>query len=163
MLTASFDVPASRYPAAADVRQFVDRALEAVRGVRGVGSAGVTQLLPFGGRTASLMVQPGGAGPEHASVLAWNYVVSPGYLETMGVPLRAGRLFDDRDTPDRQPVVIVDEVLAQRLWPSGAALGRQLIISPRMGIPPRTVVGVVGAVRQATLSGGNTGAMYRPH
>ena len=163
VLTASFDVPASRYPTATDVRQFVDRVLDGVRGVPGVVSAGVTQLLPFGGRTASLLVKPDDIDAPDAEVLAWNYVVSPGYLAAMQVPLRAGRLFDDRDTVDQRPVVIVDEVLAQRLWPDGAALGRQLIISPRLGIPPRTVVGVVGAVRQANLSGGNTGAMYRPH
>ena len=163
LLTASFDVPASRYPAATDVRQFIDRALEAVRGVHGVASAGVTQLLPFGGRTASLLVRPAGADAHQAPVLAWNYVISPGYLEAMQVPLRAGRLFDEDDTPDGPPVVIVDEVLAQRLWPNGAAVGRQLIISPRLGIPPRTVVGVVGAVRHATLSAANTGAIYRPH
>ncbi len=163
LLTASFDVPASRYPAAADVRQFVDRVLSAVRGVPGVASAGVTQLLPFGGRTASLLVRPAGADARQAPVLAWNYVISPGYLEAMQVPLRSGRLFDADDTPDRPPVVIVDDVLAQRLWPHGAAEGRQLIVSPRLGIPPRTVVGVVGAVRHANLSGANTGAMYRPH
>jgi predicted permease len=163
VLTASFDVPASRYPTATDVRQFVDRALEAVRSVPGVTSAGVTQLLPFGGRTASLLVQRERAEVNQAAVLAWNYVISPGYLEAMQVPLRAGRLFDDRDTPDRPPVVIIDEVLAQRLWSGGAALGQQLLISPRMGLPPRTVVGVVAAVRQAELSGSAGGAIYRPH
>jgi predicted permease len=163
VITASFDVPASRYPTVTDVRNFVDRALEEVRHVPGVATAGITQLLPFGGRTASLLVRPDGADANAPDVLAWNYVVSPGYLEAMQVPLLAGRLFDEDDTPDRPPVVIVDEALAQRLWPDGAAVGRQLIISPRLGITPRTVVGVVGAVRQSDLSGRNTGATYRPH
>ena len=162
VLTASFDVPASRYPEPEDVRQFVDRALASVRRVPGVVSAGVTQLLPFGGRTASVLVRPDGSYPNHRGLLAWNYVVSPGYLETMQVPLRAGRLFDEHDTADRPPVVIIDEALAQHLWPSGGAVGRKLLVSPRLGIPPRTVVGVVGTVQQANLSGRAGVATYRP-
>jgi predicted permease len=161
--TASFDVPATRYPAPEDAERFVTRALDAVRRVPGVVSAGVTQLLPFGGRTATFAVR---RDDQAGAVSAWNCVVSPGYLDAMQIPLLAGRHFDDRDTSDSPPVVVIDEVLAARLWPNGDALGQELLFPPTIVARPMTVIGIVGTVRQASLAGGRTdarGTTYRVH
>jgi putative ABC transport system permease protein len=167
LTTASFDLPAARFPATADAHAFVGRALEAVRAIPGVVAAGATQLLPFGGREASFWVRRGdGDRAGSPPVVVWNYVVSPGYFETMQVRPLEGRSFDDGDTSDGRAVVIVDETLARRLWPEGRAIGRQLVLPDSPQVPPLAVVGIVASVRHANLTrrGINTGgAAYRPY
>jgi putative ABC transport system permease protein len=99
-------------------------------------------------------------------VAVWNYVVSPGYFETMQVRQLAGRSFDAGDTSDGRAVVIVDETLARRLWPEGRAVGGQLVLPDSPQVPPLAVVGIVAPVRHANLTprGINTGgAAYRPY
>ncbi len=80
--------------------------------------------------------------------------VGPRYFETLGIELKGGRDFNDRDTAGTDPVAAVSETLARRLWPDGTALGKQLRTierspdGPRAG-PWRTVVAVAHDVRQA--------------
>jgi putative ABC transport system permease protein len=82
-------------------------------------------------------------------------IATPGYFETLRIPLRAGRLFTDQDTADRQRVAIVGESTAKRLWPGRDAVGRRITMSsftqggPRL--VERTVVGVVADVRYHAL------------
>jgi predicted permease len=165
LTTASFDLPAARFPASADAHAFVGRALQAVRQIPGVVAAGATQLLPFGGREASFVARRGdGDGVGSPPVVVWNYVVSPDYFETMQVRLLAGRSFDVGDTSDGPAVVIVDETLARRLWPNGRALGGRLVLPDSPQVPPLAVVGVVASVRHANLTQQGSpaaGAAYR--
>jgi putative ABC transport system permease protein len=68
------------------------------------------------------------------------------YFATMGIPVKAGRTFDTRDTPDSPRAVILGEEMARRLWPNGDAVGGRIRFSS--GRPWYTVVGVVGDVYQ---------------
>jgi predicted permease len=72
--------------------------------------------------------------------------VTPDYLSVMGIPLRRGRFFDDRDRIDGDPVVVIDDVLAQQAFGGEEPVGKRLWI-PNMGPEPVRVVGVVGHVR----------------
>src|SRR5262249_30692630 len=76
----------------------------------------------------------------------------PGYFRTMGVPLRAGRDFDERDAADAPGVVILNETLARRQWPTEDPIGKRVTIDdPRDNSRPLrwlTVVGVVKDVKQ---------------
>ncbi len=88
-----------------------------------------------------------GAGPQPAQdKLTWSmlYLVTPGYLGAMQIPLLRGRFFDERDTVGSMPVVVVDDVLAQRAFPGQDPIGRQLSL---MALGPVRVVGVVGHVK----------------
>jgi predicted permease len=80
-------------------------------------------------------------------------IVSAGYFAALGIPLEAGRLFSDDDAAGRPPAVIVNREMAQRCWPGGNPIGRQV----RAGEGPRaatmTVVGVVGNVRPPFQAG----------
>jgi putative ABC transport system permease protein len=82
-------------------------------------------------------------------------IATPGYFETLKIPIRAGRFFTDQDTMDRQRVAIVGESTAKRLWPGQEAVGRRLTMfgfnntGPRL--VERTVVGVVADVRYHAL------------
>jgi predicted permease len=165
LTTVSFDVPRDRYPTVPQARGVVSGVLGAVHRVPGVEVAGVTQLLPFGGRTAALGVRRS-SQPRGQEITSWNYVVSPGYFAAMQVPLLAGRYLDERDTADAEPVIVVGRRLAHRLWPGGDPIGQQLVLPPLAAARPFTVVGVVGDVRQENLMTADEdlgGAMYRTY
>jgi putative ABC transport system permease protein len=165
LTTVTFDVPQAQYPAAVQARDVVSSVLDTVHRIPDVEVAGVTQLLPFGGRTAALGVRRS-SQPRGQEITTWNYVVSPGYFAAMQVPLLAGRLLDERDTADAEPVIVIGRRLAQRLWPGGDAIGQQLVLPPLAATRPFTVVGVVGDVRQENLmrvEEERGGAMYRTY
>jgi predicted permease len=77
--------------------------------------------------------------------------VTPGYLNVMGIPLRRGRFFDDQDRMDNRPVVVIDEIFAQKAFGGNEAVGKYLWM-PDMGPGPFEVVGVVGHVRHWGLA-----------
>jgi predicted permease len=100
--------------------------------------------------------------------------VTPGYLETLQVPLKQGRFFTESDVPPAAPVVIVDERLAKRFWPNADPIGRRMYMpdSPEDVVKPGpktvwlTVVGVVSSVKlKGLIEGENArvGAYYQPN
>jgi predicted permease len=89
--------------------------------------------------------QPSRAVDMRAALM---YRVEPGYAEAMGIPLRQGRFFTDRDEIKTDPVVVVDEVLAAKYFPNASAVGRRVRF-PDGGTA--TIVGVVGHVRESAV------------
>jgi predicted permease len=85
-------------------------------------------------------------------------IVSDGYMRTMGIPLRAGRDLSPRDTPSTEPVILVNETMARRLWPGQNAVG-QIV---RTADKDWRVAGVVGDVRHLALEQGAGLEMYLP-
>jgi predicted permease len=135
---------------------YFDEVLRRARAVPGVQAAGLTDALPLGrnrswGAGAKGQVYPKGQYPN-----AFVRVVSDGYLRAMGIPLRSGRDFSENDTPSSEPVIIVNETMARRLWPGENALGKIVLVGNRR------VVGVVGDVRHLTLEQGSGLEMYLP-
>src|SRR5205823_10684637 len=74
-------------------------------------------------------------------------VASPGYFATMGIPLRAGHEFSDRDSTDTTQVIVINEAAARRFWPDEIPLGKQIRLDTNL----LTVVGVVSDTRQLGL------------
>jgi putative ABC transport system permease protein len=77
-------------------------------------------------------------------------------------PIVAGRIFGDRDDGERAPVVIVNETLADRLWPDGTAVGRRLWLDPSMSDSSAQVIGVARNSKYITLGEENQGHIYLP-
>jgi hypothetical protein len=77
--------------------------------------------------------------------------VTPEYLEVMGIPLRRGRFFDERDRLDSERVVVIDDVMAQHAFGGDDPIGRRLWTD--LGPEPLVVIGVVGHVRHWGLAG----------
>jgi len=95
--------------------------------------------------------------------LIGNHAVGPGFLSTFGIPVLRGRGITWEDDATSAPVVVVDELAAERLWPEQDPLGKQLLVGGVGGREPwRTVVGVAGRVHQTTLSQGATPELYVP-
>jgi putative ABC transport system permease protein len=153
---------ASRFPDDAAVHRFFAQALDAARRVPGVASAAFTSQLPLSGDADVFGVQfePGPGGQPEAGD-AFRYAVTPGYFESMGIPLRRGRLLDERDMSDaRSRPVVVNESFARRAFDGRDPIGQRL----RFGGPPDrpwdVVVGVVGDVKQLSLAVGQSDALY---
>lgn len=101
--------------------------------------------------------------PVNQRPLGQNHSISPGYIKTFGIPLLAGRDFDERDGLDKPPVVLISKAAAQKLFPGEDPVGRQMYFGTDNGLGLVTeVVGVVGDVRSLRLDKTNDVEFYRP-
>jgi predicted permease len=175
VLTGRLGLVDSRYPEDAAVRTLADRSLERIRALPGVAAAGLTTALPFSWDDSSTVIIPEGYAPKPGeSVVSPRAIyASPGYLETLHVPLRRGRLFTAGDVETAPRVVIVDEALARRFWGGADPIGKRMYLpqSPEDVARPGpravwlNVVGVVGSVKMKGLVEGEearAGAFYFP-
>jgi predicted permease len=164
VVTAQFSLPGNRYNQDAQRRNFVTTLLEKVRSIPGVKHSGITTFLPFSGNSNSSVIMIAGhtlAPGELPPVPGWNTIDS-GYLQTMGIPLLAGRNVSDSDGPDSMRVVLVDEFMARKYWPNGNPIGAKLhrLDSQDMF----TVIGIVGSVKTGDLAEQNPiGQIYFPY
>jgi predicted permease len=145
LLIVSNSSMTGRYQTSADIINLyrsLDEQLAGLPGVRSVGRSSAGPL--FGGWEPDQVRRAEDVGGGGSGVQARWYDVSPSYFQTMGIPLRAGRMFNTDDGPDAEMVVIINESLANRLWPGESPLGRSLWLEMHDGA--RTVVGVVADV-----------------
>jgi putative ABC transport system permease protein len=143
--------------------RFLTQALEAVGQVGGVTSAAFTSQLPLSGDFDVYGVQFESHNATQEGAL--RYAVSPDYFETTGIPLRRGRLLDERDTADTPGVVVVSESLAKGKFPGQDPIGQRVRLGGSIGhaeLPWDTIVGVVGDVKQASLAVSQSDAFYVP-
>jgi len=89
--------------------------------------------------------------PPNQEPVALASCVTPDYLNVMGIPLRQGRFFNEHDRIGSEPVIVIDDNLAQHAFGTKDAVGKRLWI-PAMGATPALIVGVVGHVRQWGLA-----------
>jgi putative ABC transport system permease protein len=125
-----------------------------------VAVAGAT-LIPFSSSNSSTTVSVERVTGTDTSRgrEAQQRVVTPSYFATLGVPLRAGRLFTDQDRPGATNVAIVSETMARRDWPNESPIGRRVLYRGAW----RTVVGIVGDVRFRSLASDAEATVYAPY
>ncbi len=128
--------------------------LERARRVPGVQSVAIVDTFPMREGNNTLGYWPtADVPPEKERPLTLATSVSPEYFNVMGIPLRQGRLFTEQDRMGGEPVVVIDEVLAQQAFGGGQnAIGKRLWV-PDMDYGPFVVVGVAGHVRHWGLAG----------
>ena len=137
--------------------------LESLPGVTSAGavtSLPLSQMFAWGPITVEGRVPPPGEKFINADIR----VVSGHYSRAMEIPLRAGRLFNDDDVANKPGVAIVDDYMAQQLWPNQDPIGKRLHFGSisETNSPWITVVGVVGRVKQYTLDADSRIALYVP-
>jgi predicted permease len=175
VVTAGVNLPQPRYAADEDARTLVTRALDSIRTLPGVVSAGATTVVPLRGfyQSGVLIAEGYVPKPGEPAVATIRATVTPGYFEAAGTALVRGRYFDDRETAGNTRSVIVDESLARRFWGDQDPIGRRVfrpanareLESTGPDTPWLTVVGVV---RDAQLRGplitdfGTNGTVYFP-
>lgn len=156
LLTMEVQESGHRFDSDSARRQFFAQALERVRHVPGVISAGFTSLLPLSG---DLFGTYGTQFEDRSSYNVFRYVVTPGYFETMGINLRYGRLLDVHDAADVIPAVLISESLAKCKFGNQDPIGRRVHVGPT-DKPWYIIAGVVGDVKQTSLSDAEQDAVY---
>jgi len=165
LLSASLNLPGTRYNDTPKSAAFQTQLLERLAAVPGIRSAAISTDIPMSGGGTSMEVyfddRPPAPDGQQASA-QWR-AVSPGYFETMGIPLLRGRDLGPQDV-NSEPnqnftgVVISDE-MARRYWPNEDPVGRQFRPWARAN-KPLTVVGVVGSVRMFSLESDPAPVVY---
>jgi putative ABC transport system permease protein len=145
---------------------FFRQALERIRTLPGVISAGAVSTLPFGLANMNIRLplaiagRPARPGDEG---LVYTTVAAGDYFQAMGIPLIKGRLFDSTDTSSSRQVVLVSRSAAQALWPDSDPIGSK-VRTRFTGIDyDAEVVGIVGEVRHQTLERPARAEVFIPH
>ncbi|HEX5474156.1 MAG TPA: ABC transporter permease [Vicinamibacterales bacterium] len=149
----------------ARVAPFFDEVLARVRALPGVVAAGFTSTNPFRQFGFSNSVTPAeraAEAPPSGLVQAGWRSVTPGFFETMRIPVLSGRSFTPADRDGAERVVIVSASLARRLWPGERAVGKRIFWGGTTG-PTRAVVGVVGDIRDVKLDAAPAPMLFVPH
>ena len=158
------DLPSSRY-AEDRVVGFYRDVLEQVRTLPGVTAAGATSTDPFRQFGFANNVTPEDRAhdaPPSGLVQAGWRSVTPGFFEALRIPVIAGRTFSGAESDGAERVVLVSRSLAERLWPGGEAVGRRIFWGGTTG-RTRTVIGVVGDIRDVRLESEPSPMLYLPH
>ncbi len=157
LLTLSTPLTYPKYADQARRNAYYEQVIERVRALPGVISAGFTTGVPlvFKGFISSIAPEGGEWGQTRFRL------VTPDYLQTLGVPLRKGRFLDRRDSAAAPQVALINEAMARKFWPGREALGKRFR-NQRNG-PWITVAGVVGDIHQSGLDVDPNPEMYRPY
>ena len=145
----------------------VDRLLESIRQQPGIAATGTITNIPLSGDSGKTAVTPKGYVPPPGQSVHghYSYAVHGEYFSALGIHLREGRFITSADSHRAERVCVVDEDLARRYWPNGGALGQRIALGDEKDDAKLfTVVGVVGAVKQAALTEAQgQGAVYLPY
>jgi predicted permease len=127
--------------------QFVESALERVRALPGVPSASLAATVPMGpyNMADSLEVEGFGSSPGQQAPSAGYNVVSPGYFETMHIPLLLGRDIRETDNQNSMRIAVINQAMAERFWPGKDPIGKQF----RCKEDPKHPLEVVGVVKDS--------------
>ncbi|MCA1577505.1 MAG: ABC transporter permease [Acidobacteria bacterium] len=162
-LTMVATLPRAKYENEEQALRFYNSALEQLKNSPGIKAAGLTTNLPFGeGGNSDGFIVEGQEVPEGSNVSESEQAdivsVTPGTFDALGIPLRQGRDFQHTDDSNTPRVAIIDETLARRYWPANDAIGRRIQTTGDRDW--MTIVGVVGGIKQASLSEEKTPHIY---
>lgn len=145
-------------------RNFFEQAISHVAGIPGIQGAGVSRLIPLGDSSNSTgpvlkegeMLPRGSAG---RSIMT--NVISPGYFNALRIGFVDGRNFDARDKMNATKVIVINQRMAQQLWPGESAVGKRILIGPDSH-DPIEVIGVVRTGKYKSLAEDPRPIMYYP-
>jgi putative ABC transport system permease protein len=170
LLTFNLALPDSRYSERARQLALFDRVLPAIRAVPGVQSAAITSVMPFGGNwsTASFEIE-GYQTPENQPE-PWGdiRIVSPGFFETLRIPVIRGRGLNEQDREKSPNVAVIDEEFVRRYYPKENPIGKRFTFGPPDSAADTTsrewieIVGVVGHTKHEALDAEARLQLYLP-
>jgi len=150
--------PNDSYKTQEQKNAYFTEALHDVMNVPGIEAAGLSDALPLGWNRSWGFAAKGVQYKPGKYPGGFPRMISEGYFRAMGIPLKAGRDFTERDTKGALNVIILNETAARTLFPAQDPIG-QIVLADQ---PERTVVGVVGDVRHMTLEEGSGNEFYIP-
>jgi len=150
--------PNSSYKTQEARNSYFTEALHRVMDVPGIEGAGLSDSLPLGHNRSWGVAAKGVQYTPQNYPNGFPRIISDGYFHAMGIPLKAGRDFTERNTKGSLNVIIINETLAKNLFPGQDPIGKIV----RADDPDRTVVGVVGDVHHMALEEGSGNEFYIP-
>jgi predicted permease len=150
ILTAQVALSPSVMTKPSTVRLAFGQMLTRVATVPGVRAVALNNLIPLSDNENDIgfWQGPGPQPPQDQMHAALFFIASPDYLKVMGIPLLRGRFFTEQDTTASANVVVIDDVMARRVFPGENPMGKQISI---MVLGPVQIVGVVGHVKHFGL------------
>ena len=169
VLSTDLSLAKSKYPKPEQQQAGFAEIVKRSASIPGVEAAAVIYPLPFGGDSTSdtfLIAGRPALRPEDKPS-SNHRTISPDYFRALKIPVSRGRPFDERDTQNSTPVIIVNETLASRFFKGTETLGQHIIIEGERGDngkpPPREIVGIVGDVRHEGLDTESGPEYYVPY
>lgn len=147
VLTLKFEPSLIKYASTGEVADYYAHVVEAVRAVPGVASAGLVNRIPLAEQQTNTVRFGGPTSSVDEETVVDTRTVTPGYFETLGIRLLEGRVFTEQDNEDAPAVAVVDERVAQSIWPNESAVGKRFREPVWRGGQEVTVIGVVAHVR----------------
>jgi putative ABC transport system permease protein len=143
--------------------RFVDTVLKDLRNTPGVESAGSSSALPLTGLSRSYYCRADGdIPPVNQRPVAPTHNVATGYFRTLGIPLLAGRDFDENDDMQHPMVLLISQSGAKKIFGNEDPIGHEMFIGSANGVGDRgRIIGVVGDVRSLQLTQANDVEFYR--
>jgi len=166
LATMSVQLPPTKYKEDAAKTAFFVAARERIAGLPGVVSVGATTNIPFGGNWATGSFSVEGYQPPKGQPGPWGdlRLVTPGFLETLKVPLIKGRLIAETDRDGAPQVAVVDEEAARRYW-AGDPIGKRITFDDPSKPNPKwvTIVGLIGHTAHEGLDAEHRVQLYFPY
>jgi putative ABC transport system permease protein len=164
VLAIRLSLPKAQYVNRAAVTSFYEKLRPRLESLPGVETVGVISALPLSGVLQSIpfTIEGRATAPDEAHRADYR-VVSASYFQAMKIPLIAGREFNEHDTAQTAPVVLISQNLARRYWPDSSPLGAHVLIDDNDQGPRLVeIVGVVGDVKHLSLDGEPAPHVYLP-
>jgi predicted permease len=162
LLTMTVILPPSKYTEANQLINFNDQLRHRVQSLPGVAGAGTVNILPVNSGNTTRFFIDGDPLPTPGKETEANIrTVSDDYFKTLGVPLLAGRMFDERDTPDKPGVVIIGKTIADRMFAGRNPVGMRLRYAS-VQADPVLIAGVVGDVKITGIDEAVKPVLYYP-
>src|SRR6267378_713133 len=159
--TGAITLPVAQYPDAPSRQRFVEQTLNALRDVPGIESATISGDIPLAGGNRTLYARGDrDVPPIEKRANAPSHDIAPGYFRTWGIPLQAGRDFNEHDVAEAQNVCLISQAGAKKIFPNENPIGKTLLATS-LGVPVE-IVGIVGDVRSIRVADAPGMEFYRP-
>ena len=147
----AINLPTAQYPDQASRQRFIERILAALRDTPGIEGATVSGDIPLNGGNRTLYARADReVPPTERRATSPSHDIAPGYLKSWGIPLIAGRAFDEHDVAGGANVCLISQTGAKKIFPNENPIGKTLLVTSNS--TPVEIVGIVGDVRSQRIA-----------
>ena len=147
----AINLPIAQYADQASRQRFVERTIAALRDTPGIESATVSSDIPLNGGNRTLYARADReVPPTERRANSPSHDIAPGYLKTWGIPLIAGRAFDEHDVAGGRNVCLISQTGAKKVFPNENPIGKTLLVTSNS--TPVEIVGIIGDVRSQRIA-----------